>query len=145
MKKFCLCGLFLLFVVAAGCSKNSDTAGAAKSAAKDAGQIIAKNAEKVGEEAKELAKKAGEMSADATITAAVKLKFANDDKVSATKINVDTKDGMVTLNGQVASKQEADRAVELARSVDGVKRVTSNLMVPHGAEPVSHAKRAHKS
>ena len=133
MKSICLYSLLALFVIAAACSGDRDTGGAAKSAAKDAGQIIAKNAEKVGEEAKELAKKAGDVSADATITAAVKLKFANDDKVSATKINVDTTNGEVTLSGEVSSKQEADRAVRLARSVDGVKRVTSHLLVPHGS------------
>ncbi len=37
---------------------------------------------------------------DATITAAVKMRLANDERVSATRINVDTKDGIVTCEAQ---------------------------------------------
>jgi hyperosmotically inducible protein len=66
---------------------------------------------------------------DGSITAAVKMKFANDEVVKASSIDVDTKDGYVTLNGTVASQTEADRAVTLARTVDGVKEVRSNLIV----------------
>lgn len=66
---------------------------------------------------------------DATITAAVKLKLAKDDLVSAYKIDVDTKNGMVTLTGTVKSELEARRAIELAELVEGVKRVSSVLTV----------------
>lgn len=66
---------------------------------------------------------------DAGITTKVKMKLANDDLVSALKIDVDTKDGMVTLTGTVKSELEARRAIELAESVEGVKRVTSVLTV----------------
>ena len=66
---------------------------------------------------------------DATITAAVKLKFAKDDLVRAYKIDVDTKDGMVTLTGTVKSEAEAKRAIALAESEEGVKRVSSVLQV----------------
>ncbi len=41
----------------------------------------------------------GEKTSDATITAAVKMKFASDKAVDALKIDVDTKDGHVTLTG----------------------------------------------
>ena len=66
---------------------------------------------------------------DGAITAAIKAKFANDQTVSAKTIDVDTKDGVVTLNGTVSSQAEADKAKELAQSVDGVKTVNSNLVV----------------
>jgi len=59
----------------------------------------------------------------------VKMKMANDETVSASKIDVDTSNGIVTLNGQVRSQAEADRAVQLAQSVDGVKTVNNNLTV----------------
>lgn len=73
--------------------------------------------------------KAGVALEDTKITAAVKLKFADDDAVKATKIDVDTNNGIVTLSGTVASRAEADRAVEIARGVDGVKEVHSKLIV----------------
>ena len=66
---------------------------------------------------------------DATITAAINVKFAKDDLVRAYKINVDTKDGMVTLTGTVKSEAEAKRAIALAESEEGVKRVSSVLQV----------------
>jgi len=66
---------------------------------------------------------------DATITAGINLKFAKDDLVRAYKIDVDTKDGMVTLTGTVKSEAEAKRAISLAESEEGVKHVSSVLQV----------------
>ena len=66
---------------------------------------------------------------DAALTSAVKTKFLADTIVSGLKIDVDTKDGVVTLNGNVASKSEADRAMSLARDTNGVKEVVNNLRV----------------
>ena len=45
------------------------------------------------------------------------------------RIDVDTDNGMVTLNGNVASRAEADRAMMIARNTDGVKGVHDNLKV----------------
>jgi hyperosmotically inducible periplasmic protein len=75
-------------------------------------------------------KQVGEKAEDASITSAIKMKFANDELVSASNINVDTVDGHVTLNGIAASQAEISRAVELGQSVDGVKSVHSNLVIP---------------
>ena len=83
----------------------------------------------VGEGAKEAAQQVGDTATDASITAAVKMKMADDPAVSAMKINVDTADGKVTLNGTVQNAAEADKALSLARSVEGVKSVESNLVV----------------
>ena len=41
----------------------------------------------------------------------------------------DSRDGVVTLKGSVASKLEHDRAEQLARDTDGVQQVVNNLMV----------------
>jgi len=77
----------------------------------------------------EAADRTGAMLTDAAVTTAVKTKFLADTAVSGLKIDVDTKDGVVTLNGMVATKAEADRAVTLARDSDGVKRVVTNLRI----------------
>jgi hyperosmotically inducible periplasmic protein len=46
-----------------------------------------------------------------------------------TRIDVDTNNGVVTLNGIVDSPEQRARAEELASRVDGVKRVVNNLQV----------------
>jgi hyperosmotically inducible protein len=93
-------------------------------------------AAEVREEGREAAAKAGEVAGragvavtDAAITSAVKAKFLADTAVSGLKIDVDTSGGMVTLNGMVSSRAEADRAMTLARNTQGVKGVHDNLKV----------------
>ncbi len=71
----------------------------------------------------------GDTMEDATITTRVKTALLNDPDVLATRIDVNTSAGIVTLSGEVRSKAEADRAVEIARSVGGVKDVKTNLKV----------------
>ncbi|MBI4455581.1 MAG: BON domain-containing protein [Acidobacteria bacterium] len=109
------------------CTRESSEA--AKGAIKDAGGMVAESAKKVGEDTKAVAGTIESATTDATITAAVKMKLVKDASVSAMDIDVDTKDGMVTLSGEVSSKAEVDKAVELASSVSGVKMVHSNLAI----------------
>jgi osmotically-inducible protein OsmY len=71
----------------------------------------------------------GAIVGDAAITSAVKAKFLADTAVQGLNIDVDTKDGIVTLNGNVASRAEADRAGNLARNTEGVKSVVNNTRV----------------
>jgi hyperosmotically inducible protein len=95
----------------------------------DVAEEVGDKTEDVGQAAKETAEDVGETVEDGSITAAIKMKFANDEVVSASNIDVDTSNGVVTLNGTVDSQLEADRAVELAKAVDGVKNVRSNLII----------------
>ena len=97
--------------------------------AKNTGTAVKEGTTEAAQETGEAAQHVGQKVEDGSITAAVKAKFANDETVKASTIDVDTKDGFVTLNGTVASQTEADRAVTLARTVDGVKEVRSNLIV----------------
>lgn len=66
---------------------------------------------------------------DALITAGVKARIMADDVVGAFKINVDTDECVVTLNGCVDSKDQIKRARNLARRVKGVHAVKSNLTI----------------
>jgi osmotically-inducible protein OsmY len=70
-----------------------------------------------------------EVTADARITATIKARLIGEPNLSALKIDVDTDNGVVTLSGTVESAQQADRAVELARTVEGVTRVASVLQI----------------
>lgn len=73
---------------------------------------------------------------DAAITAAVKSKLAADATLAASVINVETKDGVVTLGGTVNSAADVSKAATLAQSVDGVKSVTNNLTAKPAPTPV---------
>ena len=69
---------------------------------------------------------------DAALTAAVKSKFLADTKVSGLKIDVDTRNGVVTLSGNVPTAAERTRAAAMAKETDGVKSVVNNLKVHKG-------------
>jgi hyperosmotically inducible protein len=60
---------------------------------------------------------------DAGITANVKSKFLADDVVKSSQIEVSTKDGVVTLTGNVDSDVAKTKAIELAKATTGVKDV----------------------
>ena len=64
---------------------------------------------------------------DAAITTKVKTKLLADPDVSALRIDVDTRDGVVTLTGTVSSAAEKTRALDLAGKVENVKRVEDKL------------------
>jgi hyperosmotically inducible periplasmic protein len=66
---------------------------------------------------------------DATITARVKTALLNDTQVAATKIDVATVNGVVTMSGTVKSKDDEARAIPLARQTSGVKDVKSVLQI----------------
>lgn len=83
----------------------------------------------LGREIREEAGQAGRAVGDAAITTAVKTKFLADATVKGLQMDVDTSNGVVTLNGSVASRAEADRAMMLARNTEGVKSVVNNLKV----------------
>lgn len=73
-----------------------------------------------------------EVVKDATITAQVSAGLAADKDLSAVKINVDTRDGMVTLTGPAPSPSASARATEIARNVKGVNSVDNKLTVRAG-------------
>jgi len=74
---------------------------------------------------------------DPGITTAVKGKLAADDVVKSYRIDVDTKDHVVTLNGSVDTAATRERAVQLARNTDGVREVVDHLTVSPGATPTT--------
>ena len=67
---------------------------------------------------------------DSAITAKIKAKMATDKEVSALHIKVDTdKAGVVQLTGTARSQAEADKAVQIAQSVEGVASVDNRIRV----------------
>ena len=67
---------------------------------------------------------------DSAITAAIKTKMAGKHLRSLKDIEVETDlNGVVRLSGTANSKEEIDKAVEIARATDGVVRVKNDLVV----------------
>jgi osmotically-inducible protein OsmY len=69
---------------------------------------------------------------DAAITTAVKAGFLKDPGLSFLKIDVDTKDGIVVLNGVADDAAARERAAQLAGDVRGVREVRNHLSVKQG-------------
>lgn len=72
-------------------------------------------------------KSTGEVIDDAAITTKVKTALIRDDEVEAHDIDVETYKGTVQLSGFVDSRDDIDRAEELASDVNGVKEVRNDL------------------
>jgi hyperosmotically inducible periplasmic protein len=66
---------------------------------------------------------------DAAITAAVKAKLATDGDINPFNIDVDTNEGVVTLQGRVEKAEARTEAERLARTTDGVRRVINLIKV----------------
>jgi osmotically-inducible protein OsmY len=64
-----------------------------------------------------------------TLTTKIKAKMTLDDVVKASDIDVDVDGGIVTLTGDVRSKDEQRRAVRIATETSGVTRVVNHLKV----------------
>ena len=94
----------------AAADKSADTAAADKSA--DAGATLVAAARD-----------------DAAITAKVTQSIKADTALKAMPIQVDTKDGVVTLSGTVDTQDMRLHAHEIAATTSGVARVVDNLTV----------------
>ena len=66
---------------------------------------------------------------DAAITAKVKAKLAADGDINPFNIDVDSNEGVVTLQGRVAKEEARTKAEQLARDTDGVTRVINLIKV----------------
>lgn len=143
------CTLVLLTALTACGKKNDDqTAGQkldtavakteqAAAEAKVTAQTSMNNAENALKDATNKAEAAGKSAADkvaatmddVSITSAVSAELARDPDLSALKINVDTKNGKVTLNGPASSMPAKEKATTLAKAVKGVTSVDNKLVV----------------
>jgi osmotically-inducible protein OsmY len=70
---------------------------------------------------------------DGVVTAKVKAALVADPVTKAHQINVDTFKGTVQLSGFVETDEARTRALQLARDVDGVKKVKDAMEVRRGS------------
>ena len=75
------------------------------------------------------AESVGEYVDDAKITASVKAKLTAEKAANFTKIGVETSNNVVSLTGEVDSKDQKEKAEKIAKQVNGVKRVDNKLQI----------------
>lgn len=83
----------------------------------------------LGERMKAGMSKTGDKISDAWITTKVNWFFVGEDTLKGSRIDVDTKNNVVTLSGTVTSQAGRTRAVALAKQTEGVKDVVDRLTV----------------
>ncbi|NUZ07832.1 BON domain-containing protein [Piscinibacter koreensis] len=111
-------------VVTGSASSAADRTGRALDRAGDsAGRAMDRAADSAGR----AADRAGEVLGDAALTAKVKTALLADPDVKGLAIDVDSKDGVVTLNGSLEQRALTQRAESIAKGVDGVKSVNNRL------------------
>ena len=71
----------------------------------------------------------GEYIDDSVITTKVKAAILNEPTLNTTGVNVATFKGVVQLSGFVTSQAAANKAVEVTRTVSGVKSVKNDMRI----------------
>ena len=71
----------------------------------------------------------GEYVDDTVITSKVKTAILNEPTLKSAEINVETFKGVVQLSGFVGSQAAESKAIEVARTVGGVKSVKNDMRV----------------
>jgi osmotically-inducible protein OsmY len=100
-----------------------------KHAANDAHDTLAEKRDEAGDKLHDTGREAREVLSDAAITAAIKADILKDPNLSVLKIDVDTRDGVVTLKGQAESDAARSRAEQIAQQAKGVREVKNRLVV----------------
>ena len=75
------------------------------------------------------ARKTGAVVADSVITTKVKADIFKEPELKSMAIHVETEKGVVMLSGFVDSKADADKAVAVAKNIEGVTSVKSAIKV----------------
>ena len=119
--------------VDAAIAKTEQAAAQAKVKAEDAmenaGAALKRATENAESSAKSAAAKMEATLDDVSITTAVSSAIGKEGDLSVLKINVDTKDGVVTLNGSAPSEAGRETASRIAKGVQGVISVNNKLIV----------------
>jgi osmotically-inducible protein OsmY len=71
----------------------------------------------------------GEVIDDASITAQINATLLMHRSTSALQTDVNTRDGVVTLEGKAENKAEMDLATKLASDINGVKKVMNKMEI----------------
>ncbi len=150
LSAFAIAGCLIAAAALSGCGKTDDgkTAGqkldaavaSTEQAAAEAKAKAEQSMAKAGDAMKDATQKAEAAGAkssekmagavdDLAITASVASELAKDADLSAIKIDVDTKAGVVTLYGPAPTAAARDKATAIAKQIKGVASVDNKLVV----------------
>jgi hyperosmotically inducible periplasmic protein len=108
-------------VLGAGCSDRNSTNAAADRMNRDADKVAAAT--------DRATTKAAIAVDDTAITTKVKAAVLAEPGLKTLQIDVDTKDGVVTMSGMVDNPALKERAMQIAQGVNGVRSVVDNLAI----------------
>jgi osmotically-inducible protein OsmY len=118
---------------ATAAQKTGNAVDSAAESTRNAAATVADKTERVADtvaaKTANAADKTGDVVADSVITTKVKADIFKEPELKSLGIHVETEKGTVMLSGFVSSKAEADKAVRLAREVNGVTNVKSAIKV----------------
>ena len=117
--------------------KTKDVANTAVEKTKEAGSTVAQKTDnamdragdKTADKTRDAAGKTRIAASDTAITTKVKAGLVKEPNLDSLGIHVETEKGVVMLSGFVNSKEEADKAVKVAKGVEGVTSVKSAIKV----------------
>jgi hyperosmotically inducible protein len=113
--------------------KTKEVAASAADKARNAGAAVAGKTDRATDRAADTGsaatQKTGAAVADSVITTKVKADIFKEPELKSMAIHVETEKGVVMLSGFVDSKADADKAVRLAKGVEGVSNVKSAIKV----------------
>jgi osmotically-inducible protein OsmY len=135
----------LVLSVAAGCDSRQDggpTVGqkvdqaveATRSAAAEVRVNAARGMEQAADAAQQTSKELARRADDAAITAAINAQLAKDHELKAINIDVDTREGRVSLHGTAPNEAARLRAQTIAQKEKGVTAVDNQLVVQARAQ-----------
>lgn len=101
----------------------------AEQKAREAGRETRDQVRQARQETRGVAGRSGNAITDSWITMKVHSQFVPEDALEDSDIDVETRGGVVTLTGTVATAAGKSRAVAIAKGTDGVKSVSDRLRV----------------
>jgi osmotically-inducible protein OsmY len=116
MRGLSVAAVLLTLTLAGGCTKAEKAE-------------VREDAQNLGDRVQTAAEGAGQAVRDTGLEAKVKTALGMRKGIKADDIDVEAKDGIVTLKGDVDSQRQADLALEVTKGTEGVQSVTSQLMI----------------
>ena len=143
MKTTALIAVITVVLGLAACDKSNDgrTVGqkvgesvdqavaSADKATKDVRESAKKGVDEAAEKTKEKTAEVSKSVDDLAITASIKTDLAKDKELSALRVNVDTKQGRVSLYGSAPNEAARERATQIASTEKGVTSVDNKLAI----------------
>jgi hyperosmotically inducible protein len=94
------------------------------------------------QDVKNAASKTGNAIGDSWISLKIHSQFVPEDALANSDIDVDTKRGVVTLSGTVASEAGRARAIAIAKATEGVNSVADSLRIAAASDTTAAARAA---